>query len=238
MKSFWHLTIAACVIIASCEKKNGNENSYPGRMRELADAFQANPKDLAPLHRLEQYTTDSDYWNRSYAYGQLGSLAMRNVGGCQPELIPYFEKALNDPDHGIRQAGIQAISDIGSPAVQKACAVIIRVIYQANEDYVTWLCAQSLGELQDKDKLSEALDALFAAARAVPPAGTPEQAPQLRYYALDSIEKLGSRNKLPLVPRLEPLLGEGDSFYKKHVAGIILKLDPSNEAAHRAVRSQ
>ncbi len=41
-------------------------------MKKLADEIEANPNNKAALHELEKYTTDSDYWNRSYAYGYLG----------------------------------------------------------------------------------------------------------------------------------------------------------------------
>jgi|GEM_PF-4324227 hypothetical protein len=237
MKPIYLFLIACCLVFVGCRGKNGLYNPPYDRMKELADEAQANPNDKTALHKLEKYTTSWSYWNRSYAYGFLGQLAFQNVGGCQVELIPYFDTALKDSDYGIRQAGVQAISDIGSPAVEKSFPTLLIIIQQGKEEDVTWSSTEAVGKLENPKKAQEALPILLKAANIPPPEETQDEAPQVRYYALDSIIELAKKNNLNAVPDLEKLLVESKSPYNERVAKAILELNPTNEAAKKVLNS-
>ena len=233
MKTICLLLVTFCLV--GCGKENDLNNPYYDRMKKLADEAKANPNDKTALHKLEKYTTDSDYWNRSYACGFLGDLAFKNIGGCQAELIPYFDNALKDVDYGVRQAGVQAIVNIGSPAVEKSLPQLINMVQQGKENDITWSATDALGKLDDPTKAQGVLRILLKAANTPPPEGTQDEAPQIRYEALDSIKELAKKNGLNAVPQLESLLNESKSPYKERVAKAILKLDPNNQVAHKVL---
>jgi HEAT repeat protein len=236
MKPIYLLLITFCLV--GCKKEiRLDENPYYDRAKKLSDEAKANPADKTALHKLEKYTTDSDYWNRSYAYGSLGALAFQNVGGCQTELLPYFDNALKDSDYGVRQAGVQAICDIGSPAVEKSLPDLVEMVKQGKENDITWSATDALGKLVNPEKAQEILPILLKAANKLPPEGTPDEAPQVRYEALDSIKELSIKNHLNPVPDLEKLLNESTSSYKNRVAKIILKLDSTNQEALKVINS-
>jgi len=94
------LLIISGLLFAGCGEQNTVYSSYYGPMEKLANEAKANPNDKTALHKLEQYTTDWDYWNRDYAYRYLGQLAFQNIGDYRAELLPYFDKALKDSDYG------------------------------------------------------------------------------------------------------------------------------------------
>jgi hypothetical protein len=235
MKTIYLLQAAFCFLVFGCGKTNGYDNPYHNRMKKLADEMRANPNDKTTLHKLEKYTVDSDEWNRSYAYGFLGELAFQDIGNCRAELIPYFNNALTDSDDGVRQSGIQAILDVGSPAVEKSLPNLLGMISQGKENDITWSAADALGELVDPKKAQEILPALFDAANKPPPKGTANEAPQLRYEALDSIKMLAQKNNLNVVPDLEHLLIESKPSYAERVAKAILELDSTNRMARQFI---
>jgi HEAT repeat protein len=153
------------------------------------------------------------------------------------ELLPYFNRALKDSDYGVRQAGVQAINDIGSPAVDKSFAALLNIIQHGEEDDVTWSSTEAIGKLENPKKAKEALPILLKVASTPPPEGTPDDALQVRYFALDSIKELAKKNSLNVVPSLEKLLNESKSPYKERVAKTILGLDPTNKTAQQVIDS-
>jgi HEAT repeat protein len=214
-----------------------DKNPYYDQTKKLSDEAKANPVDKTALHELENYTTNSDSWYRSYALGSLGELAFQNVGDCRTELLPYFDNALKDSDYGVKQSGVQAIYDIGSLAVEKSLPELIEMVTQGKENDITWLAAEALGKLEDSKKSQEISPVLLKAANIAPPEGTPDEAPQIRYYALESIVEIAKKNNLNVVSDLEKLLDESKSPYKERVAKAILELNPTNEAAKKVLNS-
>jgi hypothetical protein len=230
IKPICFLLVVFCLVGCSA-------NPYLDKTKKLSDEFKANPADKTALLKLERYTTSSDFWYRSYALGFLGELAFQNVGGCQTELLPYFDNALKDSDYGVRQSGVQAICDIGSPAVEKSLPELIEMVKQGKENDITWSATDALGKLTDTKKAQEILPILLKAANMLPPEGTPDEAPQVRYEALDSIKELATKNHLNPIPDLVKLLNESSSSYKERVAKIILKLDSTNQVALTVINS-
>lgn len=238
MKSIHKLMFIGCLLAAAvgCGQEGGSLNPYYDRMKKLAEEAKANPGDRTALDKLKRYATaDSDYWNRSYAYGSLGELAAKNVGGYQSELIPLFDKLLKDSDPGLRRRGAETILSIGPNAVSETLPSLISIVQQGKEDDVTWFSARALGMLETRKEALESLPVLLRAAGTPPPAGTQDSAPQVRYYALNSIKELATRNKLDVIPQLEELLSASVAPYKERVAKTILKLDSSNRAAQRVI---
>jgi len=124
---------------------------------------------------------------------------------------------------------------IGSPAVDKAFAALLAIIQQGKEDDVTWSSITAIGKLENPQKAQVALPILLKAANTPPPGGTPDEAPQIRYFALDSIKKLAKMNGLNVIPALEKLLNENKSPCKERVAQVILGLDPTNTVAQQVI---
>ena len=217
--------IAIHFAVIGCRGGDGYVNPYSARMTKLGKEVEANPNDKTALKKLEEYTADSDYWNRSYALHYLGYLAFRNIGGCQAELIPYFDKALNDPDYGVRQAGIQAIVEIGSPAVEKSFSKILKIIKQDREDDVTWSSIEAVGKLKNVKQAQAVIPILLKAASLPPYEGAQDEAPQIRYYALDSIANLAKNNGLNVIHELKQLLNKTKSPFKDRVAKAINELE-------------
>lgn len=236
MKIVYSLLTACCLIITGCRRESNDSNPYYERMKHLADEMRANPNDKAALRTLEKHTTDWDYWNRYYAYSFLAQLAIQNIGDCQSEVIPFYDKMLKDSDQGIRRLGAETILDM-PVAIDKMLPTLLTIIKQGKEDDVTWFSTQAVGKIESTQKAKEIIPTLLKAASTPPPEGTQEEAPQVRYYALDSIEELAKRNNLNVVPQLEDLLNESSPPYKRRVAKTILGLDSSNKAAQNVVNS-
>jgi len=224
------------LVVIGCGNENGVGNPYYDRIGKLANEAKENPDDKTALRKLEKYTSDPDYWNRFYAYGSLGELASQNTGGCQAELIPYFDNALKDSDGAIRRAGAEAILDIGSPAVETNLSTLLNIVQQGREDDVTWYAAEALGQLKDQEKVQVVLAVLLKAANKPPAEGTPDEAPQVRYYALGSIKELAKMNKVNAIPDLETILKESKFPYSGHVAKAILELDPTNRTVQQFMK--
>ena len=238
MKEIPKVLLAACSIIILSALGCGNgtgSNPYHERMKKLSEQVKANPSDKTALNKLKSYTRSWDYWNRSYAYGYLAELAEQNVGGCQAELIPLFGKLLEDSNQELRRRGAETILDIGSPAVDKTLPALLKLLRKGEEDDVTWFSTEALGKLENPEQARDIMPDLLKAASSRPPAGTQDSAPQVRYYALDSIKELATKNKLNVVPQLEHLMATAESPYKESVAKTILALDPTNAAAKKAV---
>lgn len=228
----------AALMNTGCNGKSEFYNPYHVRMKKLADKARAKPNDKAALHALENYTHDSNYWNRCYAFGFLGELASENVGGCQPEVLPFIGKALNDADPGVRRTGGEAILDIGAPAVAKFLPTLLRIVADGKEDDVTCFVTKAVGKSDTRQLAQEALPTLLSAASKAPDPGVPESAPQIRYYALDSIVALANNHLVPAVPELVTLLANSPSPYNLRVAKAILAIDPSNASARAVSENQ
>lgn len=241
MKQIPEILFAGCLLILlsafGCGNGTESSNPYYERMKKLGEQAEANPSDRTALNKLKEYATDSDYWNRVYAYGWLGDLAIKNVSGCQAELIPLFGKLLENSDPALRRSGAETILGIGSAAVDKTLPSLLKVIQQGREDDVTWFSTQALGKLEKSEKARDILPDLLNAASRRPPAGTQDSAPQVRYYALNSIKQLATKNKLNVIPQLEKILSAAESPYKARVAETILALDPGNTSAQQAISS-
>lgn len=213
------------------EKKGASYNMYYDKTQELTIQFESNPADKSALIKLEDYSRHSSYWYRSYAYGSLGELALKNVGNCRAELIPYFDNALRDSDYGVRQSGVDAILDIGSPAVEGSLPELIGIAEQGKEDDITWTALEALGELKNQKEAQKLLPLLLKTALKLPPDGTPDEAPQVRYEALDAIGELAENNSLNCISELEDVMNKSNSSYKGRVAKVVLDLDPTNKMA-------
>ena len=233
MKLIYLLLITFCLV--GCKKENGLYNPYYDRTKKLSDEAQANPADKTALHKLEKYTTDSDYWNRFYAYGSLWELAIKNVGDCQNEVIPYLDKALKDPDQAIRREAASGIGEIGTVAVDKTLSTLLDTIQTEKYEDVVDFSIEAIGKLENRQKAPDALIILLKVANAPPPIGAQEEAPQARYSALNSIVSLAKINNLNAVPELEKLLNESQSPYKERVAKAILELDSTNQIAQKVL---
>jgi hypothetical protein len=236
MKLIYLLLIVSCLAFVGCKKENGFYNPYLDRMQKLENEARANPSDKAALKKLESQTTDSDYWNRVYAYSCLGELAKDNVGNYRDEILPYFDKMLKDSDGGIRRIGAEKLLDMPS-AIDKLLPTLLNIVQQGKEDDVTWFSTEALGKLENQKESQAVMPILLKAANKLPPEGTPDEAPQVRYEALDSIIELAKKNSLDAIPDLEKLLDESKSPYKERVAKTILELNPTNEAAKKALNS-
>ena len=234
MKLIYMLLISFC--LAGCKKENGLYNPYLDRMRKFQKESEANPNDHTALHKLEKYTTDSDYWNRYYAFSCLGELAKENTGNCRQEVLPYFDKMLKDSDGGIRRMGAEKLLDMPS-SVGELLPTLLNIVKLGKEDDVTCFSAEALGKLEDPKLISQAFPVLFEAAKKSPPEGTPDEAPQVRYYVLDSITELAKKDNVNAVPQLEQLLSKSQSPYKVRVAKSILELDAANKAAKEILNS-
>lgn len=235
MKLIYLLLITFCLV--GCRKENGLSNPYYDRMKKLAEEAQANPNDKTALDKLEKYTTDPDYWNRYYAYCYLEELAIKNVGDCQNEVIPYLDKALKDPDQAIRRDAASGIGEIGTVAVDKTLSTLLDTIQTEKYEDVADFSIEAVGKLENRQKAPDALIILLKVANAPPPIGDQEEAPQARYAALDSIVSLSTKNDLNAVPELEKLLNESQSPYKERVAKAILELDSANQTAQKVLNS-
>jgi HEAT repeat protein len=239
MKFFYLLLITFCLV--GCKKEikeiRLDENPYYDRMKKLANEAQANPNDKTALRKLEKYTTDSDEWNRYYAYGYLDMLAVQNVGGFQAELIPYMDTALKNPDQAVRREAASTICDIGAIAVDKTLPTLLNIIQKDQENDDVWFSTKAVGKLENPQKAQSILPVLLKVAGVPPPEETQDEAPQVRYYALDSIIELAKKNNLNAIPDLEKLLSVSKSPYKERVAKAILELNPTNEAAKKVLNS-
>ena len=229
--SKWLLVCSLFVAITFGCERNSGDNPYYWRTKGLADMYRANPSDRSSLDKLIKYAQHSTYWNRIYAYGYLAQLAEENTGNSQAELISIFDKALLDKDQTIQKAAVEGIRNIGSKAVNQSVENLLLIVRKRSEDDVGWLSVRALGEVNDPRKVKEILAELFKLADTLPPAGTPPEAPQLRYEALDAISELSRKNGLDAVPGLEALLNRSQTPYKRQVAETILRLNPNDEAA-------
>jgi len=225
------LVVCCCMIVFGCDKAGTYQNPYYNRMKKLADQVEADPKDKTALSKLEGYTKSWDEWDRFYAYGSIYMLAGKNIGGCRDELIPYIDNALKDPDQATRREAASAICDIGATAVEQTLPTLLQIIQKYQEEDDVWFSIIAVGQLQNRDGSAKALPILFKAAHTPPPEGTQEEAPQMRYYALDSIEKLAKTNGLNVIGDLETLMNESSLPYKTRVASVISELDSTNSAA-------
>lgn len=214
-----------------CGREDEAYNPSYDRMKKLAEEAKANPSDRHALDKLKGYADDSDYWNRSYACGSLAELAIHNVGGYRAELIPIFDKLLKDPDPELRRRGAETILSIGPAAVDKTVTSLETIVQRGMEDDVTWFSTQALGQLENPEKVRQVLPILLKAAGTPPPVTTPDSGPQIRYYALDSIIQLASKNKLDVLSQLRELLNSSSGTYKERVTKAISKLDRQDRVA-------
>lgn len=81
---------------------------------------------------------------------------------------------------------------------------------------MTWLAAEALGNVTDHEKARKAFDILILTSSIAPPAGTSDDAPQLRYYALDSAAKLARLHSFD-IKSIEALLGKVDEIHNEKV---------------------
>ncbi len=223
--------VICCMIVLGCDKADPYQNPYYNRMKKLADQVEADPKDKTALRRLENYTKSWNEWNRFYAFGNIYILAEKNIGGCRDELIPYIDNALKDQDQATRREAASAICEIGGTTVEQTFPTLVQIIQKYQEYDDVWFSIMAVGQLRNRDASAKVLPILFKAAQTSPPKGTQDEAPQMRYYALESIEKLATNNGLNVIGNLEKLMNESSLPYKNRVAKVISELDSSNSAA-------
>lgn len=211
-------------------------NPYYDRMRKLSDDFRVNPDDKATLKELEHYTTDTNFWNKSYAYSFLRTLAVDNTGGCQKELIPVFKRGLEDSNRSIKNDACEAIVDIGPVAADSAEKELMQIVKNGAENDLSWNAIKAMGKMRESKNISDVLPVLFKLAGTPPPVGTPDEAPQRRYEALRSIVELSATGNATIVPKLVELLKLSVAPYKQRVAKAILEIAPGNQDAQQALQ--
>lgn len=229
-------TLSLVLIGVSCRKDDTYQNAHFDRMHALADQFRTNPSDQTPLLKLKQFAAGSGYWDKVYAYSSLEMLAFDNVGGCRTEIIPLLGTALKDSDQAIRRDAVSAISQIGAVAVESNFPLLLKIVRDAKEEDVTWFSAEALGKLDNREKAPEALAVLLKAAKTPPPAGTQDEAPQLREFAFGAIAQLARINGLNVILQLEQVMDSTPGSYKQRVAKFILEIDPKNTEASRVLK--
>ncbi len=237
MKRIYLSLVVSGVIAAGSIRADPVTNAYYDRMNAWAEKAKANPKNKTALHQLEELTASTEFWTRYYAYVFLFQLAIEDVGGYRAEIVPYFDKALEDPDPAIRREAAEAILEIGAVAVDREMSLLLKIVDKSEEDDITWFSTEALGKLGNQEKAREALPVLLAAANKAPPAGTQVEAPQVRYYALDSIGQIAKRHGVNPIPQLEKIMDSNESPYKDRVAKVILELEPTNKKAQQVLHS-
>ena len=225
MKTVYLFLIAFCLTSFGCKRENGYHNPYLDRMKKLADEARANPSNKTALEKLKAHTTDSDNWDQYYAFSFLGELAKENVGNYREELLPYFDKMLKNSDQSIRRMGVEKLLDMPAE-IDKFLPTLLNIVQQGKEDDVTWFSTEALGKLENPKLIDEALPVLLKALKTPPPEGTPDEAPQVRYDALDSIKELAQKTKIDVVPELQKISQASKSPFKERVAETILELNP------------
>ncbi len=196
------------------------------RIEKLAAEVRANPSKRAPLEELKKHTTDSDFWNRYDAFNFLGELAKENVGNYRGELLPYFNQMLTNSDGYIRRMGIEKLLDMPLE-ISEFLPTLVGIVQQGKEDDVTWFSTEALGKLQDSKLANEVFPVLLKAVKKLPPEGTPDGAPQLRYCALDSIEELAQKKQIDAIPELQKVLEISKPPLREHVAQTISEIEES-----------
>jgi HEAT repeat protein len=227
--------LAICVVVLGCSKNRALQNSYYDRMKNLADQFEANPSDKAALRKLERYTQNWNEWNRFYAHVYVYELAVKNIGGCRAELIPYIDKALSDPDQATRREAASTICDIGGTAVEQTLPALLQIIQKYQECDDVWFSIEAVSQLRNSTAAAKVLPVLFKVAQIPPPKGTQDEAPQMRVYALDAIEEIAKNNGLNVVDDLEKVKDGSEGSYKIRLGKVIAELERTSSASQSVV---
>jgi len=189
-KSFLIIGFLSLIALAACK----SEDDYHEKMRLISKSIEDHPQRSEDWLRLIEYSKSNDLWERIYAYQFLVALAPNQIGSRRVELIAIFKRGLLDADYGVKKLAAQGTQAIGPEGVNSNFLELLSILKPKNEDDLTWLTAESLGETNDPDKAALAFDALMDAARK-PNFNYPREAPQLKIIALKAALKL-ARNGL------------------------------------------
>jgi HEAT repeat protein len=183
-------------------------------MKVLADEALAAPSGRSALQELKRTFKEGQYWDRYYALVFLGRIAEQRGGSMREEIVPTLIVALKDTEGTIRRVAASAIREIGSEAADKAIPELLAIVERGEEDDVTWFAAAALGKVTDKQSLPRVVAILGLALKR--PGVMQDGGPQLREYALASMESIGRIERTLVLAELERALpGIGDSFADK-----------------------
>lgn len=211
MKARKIFSVIGFLALAACK----SENDHYEKMRLISKSIEDHPQRSEDWLRLIEFSKSNALWERIYAYQFLVDLAPNQIGSRRVELIAIFKRGLLDVDYGVKKLAVQGAQAIGPEGVNSNLLELLSILKLKNEDDLTWLAAESLGETDDPDKAALVFDALMDVARK-PSFNHPREAPQLKIIALKAALKL-ARNGLieNAVSRFSDQMTESDPVIKE-----------------------
>ena len=207
----------------------GWRNAHADRMKELAQEVRSSSTKVSAvaLSKLLDYSRGDNYWDKYYALVHLGEIARDNENGQRKQIIPVLIGALDDKDQAVRRDMVGVIRDIGSEAVDQALPSLLGFVKGGEENDVAWFAAEALGKSKDESHRAEIIGVLLGALDKQPRENLPDEAPQIRYYALSSLVEIGSQEPAVMALELKKRIASTDRNLSMRVAKAVARLRPN-----------
>ncbi len=205
----------------------GYENQYYNEMKLLSEKIESDPEEIDSWNKLIDFTNSPSFWNKHYAYTFLADLRIKGYNNEELNIDSIFIKGLQSSDIDIMKLCFHPIEVLGEPLISQALPTLKDILYKETRYELLLGAVLAISNLNDYSEAKEIIKRLSVIANKPQSKDIQDEAPQIRYFALESAKKLILKHKIfdsKTIQSIENLLNTDNDYYRKKINKVLSEI--------------